>query len=105
MNTILGFLIIGCMSAAIVGWIRVILRPRLRSREGPACGACGYSVEGVSTFNCAECGKDYREVGILAARARTSNGDFQVMLYLLRWVTALLLVVGLIYLSAAIVGF
>jgi len=29
-----------------------------------ACGACGYSTKGVSTFNCPECGADLRIVGI-----------------------------------------
>ncbi len=36
-----------------------------RSRNGEqSCGKCGYSVRHLTTFNCPECGADFREVGI-----------------------------------------
>ena len=31
---------------------------------GAVCGQCGYSVTGLTTFTCPECGSDLREVGI-----------------------------------------
>lgn len=31
----------------------------------PCCGKCGYSVRGLDSFTCPECGSDLREVGIL----------------------------------------
>ncbi len=34
------------------------------------CGQCGYSVEGLTSFNCPECGADLRTVGIVSPNSR-----------------------------------
>jgi len=39
-----------------------------RTKKRPAtsvCGACSYSVDGLTTFTCPECGSDLRKVGII----------------------------------------
>jgi hypothetical protein len=43
-------------------------RPRYRSE--PVCAHCGYCVRGISQLTCPECGRDLREVGILAPNMR-----------------------------------
>lgn len=35
-----------------------------KASQGMSCGACGYSVKGLTQLNCPECGADLREVGI-----------------------------------------
>jgi len=46
---------------------RFIHRRDSRQRPGaePKCGQCGYSVTGLTTMVCPECGSDLREVGIV----------------------------------------
>ena len=39
-------------------------RDKARRSDGAVCGRCGYSVKGLESFNCPECGADLREVGI-----------------------------------------
>ena len=43
----------------------IVLRKRGRPIDNPACGKCGYSVQGLPTFTCPECGSDLRNVGIV----------------------------------------
>ena len=48
------------------GGLRIqFTRSRPSGGAEPACGACGYSVRGLSTMICPECGSDLREVGIV----------------------------------------
>jgi class 3 adenylate cyclase len=39
------------------------------------CGRCGYSVTGLTTFSCPECGADLRDVGIIPAAKRRTTPD------------------------------
>lgn len=56
-------LAIGGLAAVFVSGFLVLRRRGAVTQ--PACGKCGYPVEGMSTFNCPECGSDVRQVGIV----------------------------------------
>lgn len=55
------------LAGLVVLWIFA-----LRSPKGglPACGRCGYPVTGTMRLHCAECGADFREVGITTPMTR-----------------------------------
>lgn len=55
------------LAAGAVALILLVRRGRVRL-TGPVCGACGYSVLGLSHMTCPECGNDLRRVGILTPR-------------------------------------
>jgi predicted RNA-binding Zn-ribbon protein involved in translation (DUF1610 family) len=65
-----------CILVAIglvfAGIMLVMLRGGLTRKrvQRPSCGACGYSVEGLPTFICPECGCDLRTVGIRTPSTR-----------------------------------
>ena len=52
----------GLVLVAATWWRRGWGRRRVAE---PSCGRCGYSVRGLASFNCPECGSDLREVGIV----------------------------------------
>jgi hypothetical protein len=47
---------------------------RVDLTHGSVCGRCGYSVRGLTTFTCPECGGDLREVGIYSPIMRQKVG-------------------------------
>jgi len=51
-------------------WLLIIAGRGSRSGRcaGPVCGACGYSVVGLTRMTCPECGSDLRAVGIFTPR-------------------------------------
>jgi hypothetical protein len=61
-----------------VGLLAFVLVRRAATRRdqshGPTCGKCDYSVRGLTTFICPECGSDLREVGICAFGMRGGPG-------------------------------
>jgi len=59
--------------AAVIAWALVVSR-RGRRPSGAVCGACGYSVVGLTTMRCPECGGDLREVGILTPHTPRQGG-------------------------------
>jgi hypothetical protein len=64
-------IVLGAVVGGVV-WLAVMVT-RGRKAPGPAgptCAACGYSVVGLATTTCPECGGDLRAVGIVAAGAR-----------------------------------
>lgn len=63
------FLLMVILGAIGVSIVAAIVRWRDRVRQ-PCCGACRYPVEGLTTFTCPECGKDFREAGILVPGVR-----------------------------------
>lgn len=66
----LGLLMLVVILGAIgVSIVAAIVRWRDRVRQ-PCCGDCRYPVEGLTTFTCPECGKDFREAGILVPGVR-----------------------------------
>ena len=60
---------------AVLGFLLI---RRMARREdlshGAVCGKCGYSVRGLTTFTCPECGSDLREVGIYSPMMRQKVG-------------------------------
>jgi hypothetical protein len=84
-------IVVGMAVLAIIGavvWL-LVRRPRGGDPSLMACGACGYSVRGVQTTACPECGADLREAGI--ARRGGSN---RVALGIAAGVAALALLLG-----------
>lgn len=76
-GSLLGFGIVVLLGSVIVASLEMFLgaavvrwRDRLRV---PCCGACRYSVEGLSTFTCPECGSDLRRAGILVQGVRPKH--------------------------------
>lgn len=63
------FVLVVILGAIGVSIVAAIVRWRDRIRQ-PCCGACRYPVEGLTTFTCPECGKDFREAGILVPGVR-----------------------------------
>lgn len=45
-----------------------------KSTDSGTCGKCGYSVTGLTEFQCPECGSDLREVGIARQTSGGGNG-------------------------------
>jgi len=70
----------------IIVFTRISKNRRSRVSE-PACGKCGYSVRGLPTFTCPECGADLREVGIItpsrSGMSPTMRGAILVLLWTL----------------------
>lgn len=59
---VLGFVLAGAVSS-------IVFAVLVRRRVGPpACGVCHYAVEGLTSFNCPECGADLRKAGITTRR-------------------------------------
>jgi hypothetical protein len=59
-------LIVLALMGALVGLVVTLLnRRKRRGLIGPACGKCGYSVIGLTTMTCPECGGDLRACGIV----------------------------------------
>ena len=85
-----GVLSLLCIASAVL-----VLRRRRRAAEDEAvCGGCGYSVRGLRSLICPECGADLRTVGIVPAS--TTGG---------RWLTTLAIALGLGAMIAAMLGF
>jgi len=65
---------ITCLAAgalAALAFLRVLLRlSSLVHVQWPRCGNCGYSVVGLPTATCPECGMDLNDAGIRAPRMR-----------------------------------
>lgn len=72
-------LLLACVAGLIILWIRVLRMPKA---AGPSCGKCGYLVQGMSTFQCPECGSDLRQVGIDTAKQR---GTLRPWAFALGW--------------------
>lgn len=52
----------------VVGCVRVVIRATTAGRKGPkapACERCKYPIEGLSGWQCPECGSDVRQTGII----------------------------------------
>jgi hypothetical protein len=60
--------LVGITAAAV--WLGISMRNKAAraAAAGPVCGACAYSVIGLTTMTCPECGADLRAAGILAPR-------------------------------------
>jgi hypothetical protein len=70
---VLALLIIAHALVALVVWL--IARPIADAQvAGARCGACGYSTRGIGGFECPECGKDLREVGMIPPGRITAGG-------------------------------
>ncbi len=57
------------LAGAVVGALWVLGRRRNVSDTG-ACGKCGYSTRGLTSFVCPECGCDLRDVGIVPPQSK-----------------------------------
>jgi hypothetical protein len=62
------------IAAAVAAWALFISRGRRRP-SGAVCGACGYSVVGLTSMICPECGGDLRQVGILTPHTPRQGGS------------------------------
>jgi hypothetical protein len=63
--------------AAVLLVLRVVSRRRRGPAvSGPVCGACGYSVTGLTSLTCPECGSDLRAAGILTPHTAAPFGGF-----------------------------
>jgi len=73
-------------------WVAVTL-PKKVPRE-PACGGCGYAVDGLDSSTCPECGGDFRKVGISTPQfvLKWRGGYFSAIL---GW-TLVMLMVGMV---------
>jgi len=60
----IGYLLPLVVAAVIALTVIAIQASRRRKLTGPVCGHCGYSVTGLTTMTCPECGGDLRAVGI-----------------------------------------
>jgi hypothetical protein len=69
------FMLVLVAITAVTVWLVVsIRRSAIRAAlGGPVCGACGYSVIGLTTLTCPECGTDLRAAGILTPRTPRPN--------------------------------
>ncbi len=73
----------------LVMFVMVMSRHRRKAKlDFPTCGACGYAVRGVSTFNCPECGVDLRESGI---KTPTDERSSSARLFLAAYLAVFLL--------------
>ncbi len=61
------FVVLGIVHAAVISTavFAVLMR---RGAGPPACGVCHYAVEGLTSFDCPECGVDLRKAGITTQR-------------------------------------
>ena len=61
------FVVVGIIHAAVISTsvFAVLMR---RGVGPPACGVCHYAVEGLTSFDCPECGVDLRKAGITTQR-------------------------------------
>ncbi len=64
---VLFFVAVGIAHAAAISTavFAVLVRRGVRA---PACGVCHYAVEGLTSFDCPECGVDLRKAGITTQR-------------------------------------
>ena len=95
------WLIVLGAAVGVAVWLAVLL---VRGRKGtgptgPVCAACGYSVVGLATTTCPECGGDLRGVGIVAPGGRRHGHGLlsAVLVY-----TALLLFVATVATSVLV---
>ncbi len=87
--SILPCFVLALLVLAVVLVVVMLLRRRGRGIQHPACGKCGYAVQGLPTFTCPECGSDLRVVGIITpGRTDVSPRTHGVILVLL-WTLAL----------------
>ncbi len=75
-------LLVGSVGGLIILWVFVFRGRRGKAGGLSTCGACGYAIKGVSTFDCPECGADLRDVGIVSPRQK---GRVNPVLFLLLW--------------------
>jgi hypothetical protein len=66
-------IILLAIAAAVASWALFISRGGRRP-SGAVCGACGYSVVGLTSMTCPECGGDLRQVGILTPHTPRQGG-------------------------------
>ncbi len=66
---------------ALAIWVG-LRRVRAKLNRDPSCGACGYAVRGLPSFQCPECGSDLRDVGIITPRIR---GPISPLLLVFLW--------------------
>ena len=61
------FVVVGLIHTAVLSSavFAVLMR---RGAGPPACGVCHYAVEGLTSFDCPECGVDLRKAGITTQR-------------------------------------
>ena len=72
-------ILVAALVALVVG-IVLLVKSGKQAAEGGGCGACGYTVRGVSTFSCPECGADLREVGIQSTGKSSKAAGFTLTL-------------------------
>ena len=81
----LAFLFFVLIGGTLLGLVLFRLDRPAKVTE-PACGSCGYSVQGLPSFTCPECGADLREVGIVTSSTRSPVGP---ALLVVLWTTIL----------------
>ena len=82
--SIISLLILLAMAAAIIAGVVLIVlglvgRNKPSTTEGGVCGRCGYSVKGLESLNCPECGADLREVGIQHGGSNTGRNVMLIL--------------------------
>jgi hypothetical protein len=79
MNVAAPFFLLLLLAVIAVGvWVVIVARRARRSRpsDGPICGACGYSVVGLTTMTCPECGGDLRSAGIVTPQSQRHTASW-----------------------------
>jgi len=73
---------LGVIAATIIAGLIVFVSRRRQARSpGPVCGHCGYSVLGLTTMTCPECGGDLRTVGIRTPLTPPAKGLLRGIVY------------------------
>lgn len=88
---------IGCIIGIVILFWLALRRPAVRE---PACGHCGYHVEGLETMSCPECGSDLRKVGIETPKGRMMHPG----VFVIAWTLLLILPFITIFAIAMSVG-
>jgi hypothetical protein len=71
---------------AVVLWRALRHRP---AQPEPQCGKCGYTVRGISSMTCPECGSNLREVGVVTAPLRNVR-VFKPLRWSIGWLVAVI---------------
>ena len=86
------FVGVGLLLAAVSSSVVYFAMSAAMRRRELVCGNCGYSVRGLTTFKCPECGADFREVGI--ERHRATKTPFFVAMSVGLVVAGVVIIVG-----------
>lgn len=89
----------GCLFGLVWLWLMVFRGP---SRSAtPLCGRCKYTVYGISSMQCPECGADLREVGIRSPLMNRVAGPIH---FLADWTIGLAFVAAILSIGLATLG-